>query len=86
MSMFSELLKGLGSNLTAAAGMAIQQTISEALAKLPAADALAARMLGNPRVKAWLAKQPIEDQAAVKRAAAIFASAALESVLKDLSR
>jgi phosphoserine phosphatase len=64
---------------------------AEVVGRLPGAASLGQRILGNPRVKAWLKKQTPEVQAAAKTLVtagwtAILASAALESIVKDLSR
>ncbi len=65
-------------------GAAAESRTTDAIAKLPTAEALGQRILGNPRLKAWLKTQPAEVQAAIRDAAQLIATCAIESITKDL--
>ena len=80
------LVASVAGTLAGSVKDAVASAIASLVGKLPTEDDLAARLLGNPRLKAWLVKQPASDQAAVKRAATIMASCALESILKLLKK
>ena len=84
MSIVSKILNELAGTLGDLAKEAIVQSVQAVSLRLPDEDELAARMLGNPRIKAWVRKQPPADQEVIRRAAVMFASAALETIHKEL--
>jgi len=84
MSVLSKILDEVAVTLGDLAKRAVVESVQAVSLRLPDEDELAARMLGNPRIKAWVRKQPPADQEVIRRAAAIFASAALETIHKEL--
>jgi len=84
MSVLSKILDEVAVTLGDLAKRAVVESVQAVSLRLPDEDELAARMLGKPRIKAWVRKQPPADQEVIRRAAAIFASAALETIHKEL--
>ena len=90
-TLLEDLQRSLGKTVTTALIGAVAGAVGNVVAKLPTDEDLATRIRGNPRFKSWLAKQPTEDQAAVKRALElgaheILASCSLETVVKVLTK
>ena len=90
MSVISEIGKQLAKEIMDNVRQIVSDNLGylreELLARIPTVEEGTARVLGNPKFKAYLAKLPAEAQAVIKAGVPAVVAAVLETIHKVLGK